>query len=116
MCFSAFYSEPRLSIHVNSTSVMLQFEMEGFPKPEVIWVDEHNQSLSHHLELLHHTEDGLYLVKSSYEAQTPAVNVTFILKNLLLNQKLQKSVIYSKDFLSIFTVLLIFIIGFDICL
>lgn len=112
--YGAFYSEPRLSIHANSSSVRVQYETEGFPKPEVIWQDEHNQSLSHHLELLDHTEVGLYLVKSSYEAQTPVVNVTFILKNHLLNQKLQKSVIYSKDFLSIFTFLQIFIIDFDL--
>ncbi|XP_051773500.1 CD276 antigen-like isoform X2 [Ctenopharyngodon idella] len=93
--YGAFYSEPRLSIHANSTTVMVQFETEGFPKPEVIWLDEHGQSLIHHLELHDQTEDGLYLVKSSYEAQKPVVNVTFTLKNHLLNQKLQRPVIFS---------------------
>ncbi|KAK9964277.1 hypothetical protein ABG768_005467 [Culter alburnus] len=93
----AFYSEPRLSIHANSTTVMVQFESEGFPKPEVTWLDEHGQSLIHHLELHNQTEDGLYLVKSSYEAQKPVVNVTFTLKNNLLNQKLLRPVIFSYD-------------------
>ncbi len=43
--------------------------MEGFAKPEVIWLDEYGQSLIHHLEHHDQTEDGLYLVKSRYEAQ-----------------------------------------------
>lgn len=74
---------------------MVQFETEGFPKPEVIWLDEHGQSLIHHLELHDQIEDGLYLVKSSYEAQKPMVNVTFTLKNHLLKQELQRPVIFS---------------------
>lgn len=95
MYSSAFYSEPRLSIHVNSTTVVVQFETEGFPKPEVIWLDEHGQRLIHHLELHDQTEDGLYLVRSRYEAQKPAVNVTFTLKNHLLDQSLERPVIFS---------------------
>ncbi|XP_052429295.1 CD276 antigen isoform X1 [Carassius gibelio] len=92
--YGAFYSEPRLSIHVNSTTITVQFETEGFPKPEVIWLDEYGQGLIHHLELHDQTEDGLYLVRSRYEVQKPAVNVTFTLKNHLLNQKLERPVIY----------------------
>ncbi|KAI2657948.1 CD276 antigen [Labeo rohita] len=95
--YGAFYSEPRLSIHVNSTTVVVQFETEGFPKPEVIWLDEHGQRLIHHLELHDQTEDGLYLVRSRYEAQKPAVNVTFTLKNHLLDQSLERPVIFSYD-------------------
>ncbi|XP_048061384.1 CD276 antigen-like isoform X2 [Megalobrama amblycephala] len=75
----------------------VQFETEGFPKPEVIWLGEHGQNLSYHLELHDQTEDGLYFIKSSYEAQKPAVNVTFTLKNNLLNQNLQRPVILSYD-------------------
>ncbi len=106
MCFysSAFYSEPRLSIHGSSTTVIVQFETEGFPKPEVIWLDEHGQSLIHHLELHDQTEDGLYLVRSRYEAQKPAINVTFTLKNHLLNQNLERPVIYGKELHSEFHV------------
>ncbi|XP_039528494.1 CD276 antigen-like isoform X3 [Pimephales promelas] len=95
----ALYSEPRLSIHVNSSALTVQFETEGFPKPEVIWLDEHGQNLNYHLELHAQTEDGLYLVKSSYEAQKPVVNITFTLKNHLLNQNLQRPVFL--DYVSI---------------
>ncbi|XP_039528493.1 CD276 antigen-like isoform X2 [Pimephales promelas] len=77
----------------------VQFETEGFPKPEVIWLDEHGQNLNYHLELHAQTEDGLYLVKSSYEAQKPVVNITFTLKNHLLNQNLQRPVFL--DYVSI---------------
>ncbi|XP_056108953.1 CD276 antigen-like isoform X3 [Rhinichthys klamathensis goyatoka] len=99
----ALYSEPRLGIHVNSSALTVQFETEGFPKPEVIWLDEHGQNLNYHLELHDQSKDGLYLVKSSYEAQKPAVNVTFTLKNHLLNQKLQRPMFlsYGKDPLSL---------------
>ncbi|CAM4726175.1 unnamed protein product [Leuciscus chuanchicus] len=93
--YGALYSEPRLSIHVNSSALTVQFETEGFPKPEVIWLDEDGQNLSYHLELHDQKENGLYLVKSSYEAQKPAVNVTFTLKNHLLNQNLQRPVFLS---------------------
>ncbi|XP_059373260.1 uncharacterized protein LOC132110564 isoform X3 [Carassius carassius] len=91
----ALYSEPRLNIYVNSTTVTVEFETEGFPKPEVIWLGENNQNLTYHLEIHDQTEDGLYYIKSSYEAQKPVVNVTFTLKNHLLNQNLQRTVCLS---------------------
>ncbi|XP_042593203.1 CD276 antigen-like isoform X3 [Cyprinus carpio] len=93
--YGALYSEPRFNIHVNSTAVAVQFETEGFPKPEVIWVGEHNQNLSSHLEIQDQTEDGLFYIKSSYEVQKSLVNVTLILKNQLLNQNLERLVFLS---------------------
>ncbi|KAK2896897.1 hypothetical protein Q8A67_011385 [Cirrhinus molitorella] len=95
--YGALYSEPRLSIHVNSSALKVQFETEGFPKPEVIWLGEHNRNLSYHLEIYGQTEDGLYFVKSICEAQKPMLNVTFILKNPLLNQHLQRQVFLNYD-------------------
>lgn len=95
--YGALYSEPRLSIHLNSSALTVEFETEGFPKPEVIWVDEHDQTLSCPLELLKHTEDGLYLIKSRYEVKKQVVNVTFTLKNHLLNQNIHRPVIFSYD-------------------
>ncbi|XP_026079335.1 CD276 antigen-like [Carassius auratus] len=95
--YGALYSEPRFNIHVNSTAVMMQFETEGFPKPEVIWLEEHNQNISYHLEIQDQTEDGLFYIKSSYVVQKPVVNVTLTLKNHLLNQNLQRLVFLSYD-------------------
>ncbi len=62
VCFSDLYSQPRFITHMNST-VTVQFETEGFLKPEVIWLGEHNQKLSYHLELHDKREDGLLLHK-----------------------------------------------------
>ncbi|KAF4105947.1 CD276 antigen-like [Onychostoma macrolepis] len=95
--YGALYSEPRLSIHVNSSALKVQFETEGFPKPEVIWLGEHDQNLSYHLEIHGQTEDGLYFIKSICEAQKPVVNITFTLKNHLLNQNLQRPVFLGYD-------------------
>lgn len=72
---------------------MLKFETEGFPKPEVNWLGNQGENLTHHLELVEQIKDGLYFIKSSYEAQRPMVNVTFTLKNHLLNQNLERPVI-----------------------
>lgn len=97
MTYGALYSEPRLSIHLNSSALTVEFETEGFPRPEVMWVDEHDQSLSYHLELLDQKEDGLYVIKSRYEVKKQAINLTFTLKNHLLNQNIQRPVIFSYD-------------------
>lgn len=91
--FSALYSEPRLSIHINSSAFMVKFETEGFPKPEVNWLGNQGENLTHHLELVEQIKDGLYFIKSSYEAQRPMVNVTFTLKNHLLDQNFERPVI-----------------------
>ncbi|XP_050981431.1 CD276 antigen isoform X1 [Labeo rohita] len=95
--YGAYYSEPRISILVNSSALKVQFETEGFPKPEVTWLGEHNQNLSCHMEIYGQTEDGLYFIKSIFEAQKPVVNVTFTLKNHLLNQNLHRPVFLSYD-------------------
>ncbi|XP_059421969.1 V-set domain-containing T-cell activation inhibitor 1-like isoform X3 [Carassius carassius] len=95
--YGALYSEPRLSIHVNSSTLKVQFETEGFPKPEVIWLGEHDQNLSYNLEIHGQTEDGLYFIKSICEAQKPVINISFTLKNPLLNQNLQRPVVLSYD-------------------
>ncbi|XP_036430990.1 CD276 antigen [Colossoma macropomum] len=95
--YGVFYTEPRLSISFSAKKVSVQYEAEGFPKPEVSWLGEQGQNLSHHTELLEGVdgEIGLYHLKSSYEAPTPALNITFVLKNKLLHQDLQRPVSFS---------------------
>lgn len=93
----ALYTEPRLSISFNATKVTMQYEAEGFPEPEVRWLGEMGQNLSHTTEYSRGVdkEVGLYYLKSSHEAKTPTLKITFILKNQLLNQDLQRLVIFS---------------------
>ncbi|KAK1791038.1 hypothetical protein P4O66_002082 [Electrophorus voltai] len=93
LVYGAFYTEPRLSISASPHGVTVQYESEGFPKPEVQWVGAEDQNLSHHTELTNDSDmaGGLYHLKSIYEAHTYPLSVTFTLKNRLLNQDLQKS-------------------------
>ncbi|KAG9274911.1 CD276 antigen-like [Astyanax mexicanus] len=92
--YGAFYTEPRLSISFTCSNVMVWYEAEGFPKPEVSWSDDQGQNLSHNTELTERLNEtmGLYYLKSSYVAQSPKLNVTFTLKNPLLNQHMQRPV------------------------
>ncbi|KAL6487946.1 hypothetical protein MHYP_G00045720 [Metynnis hypsauchen] len=95
--YGVFYTEPRLSISFSAKKVSVQYEAEGFPKPDVSWLGEQGQNLSHHTEVLEAVDGdiGLYHLKSSYEADTLALNITFVLKNELLHQDLQRLVSFS---------------------
>lgn len=93
----AFYTEPRLSINVSCSTITLLYDAEGFPKPEVGWFGEHGEVLSDHTELIGDTGGaggavGLYHLKSSYVSHNSSLNVTFMLKNQLLNQDLLRPI------------------------
>ncbi|XP_072533489.1 V-set domain-containing T-cell activation inhibitor 1 [Salminus brasiliensis] len=97
--YGAFYTEPRLSISFSRTEVKMEYEAEGFPMPEVEWLGTQGQNLSHNTEIFERVdqEKGLLYLKSSCVAHTHALNVTFVLKNQLLNQDLQRHVSFSSD-------------------
>ncbi|XP_016315164.1 CD276 antigen homolog [Sinocyclocheilus anshuiensis] len=97
LVYTAFYSEPRLSILLKSTDVTVQYETEGYPRPEVMWLGSGGQNLTDHLEVSSASDGGLFYLKSSYIAQSPAFNVTFTLKNPAVHQKLQRHVNVSYD-------------------
>ncbi|XP_051506748.1 CD276 antigen-like isoform X2 [Myxocyprinus asiaticus] len=97
LVYAALYSEPRLSIHLNSKDVTIQYETEGYPKPEVMWLGSGGQNLSDHQEVSSTSDEGLYFLRSSYVTQNPAFNVTFTLKNPVAHQELQRNVIISYD-------------------
>ncbi|XP_067278215.1 V-set domain-containing T-cell activation inhibitor 1 [Pseudorasbora parva] len=97
LVYAAFYSEPRLSIHLNSSDVTVQYETEGYPKPEIMWLGSGGQNLTDHQEVSSASDGGLYYLKSSYVTQNPAFNVTFTLKNPAAHQELQRQVILSFD-------------------
>ncbi|XP_062850982.1 CD276 antigen-like isoform X2 [Trichomycterus rosablanca] len=88
--YGAFYTEPRLSISVNSLTVIVHFETEGYPKPEVTWLGEHGQILNNQTEITERPE-GLFYVNSSCVVEQPALNLSFTLKNQMLNQELHRS-------------------------
>ncbi|XP_056616338.1 butyrophilin-like protein 1 [Triplophysa dalaica] len=96
LIYVAYYSEPRLSIHLNPNDVTIQYETEGFPKPEVVWQDSGGQNLPDQSNVL--SEDkGLFFLRSSYVTKNPAFNITFTLKNPAVYQEMQRHVNFSKD-------------------
>ncbi|XP_021336571.2 V-set domain-containing T-cell activation inhibitor 1 [Danio rerio] len=97
LIYAAPYSEPRLSIHLKSSNVTVQYETEGFPKPEVLWLNSGGQNLTNHQEVSNTSEEGLYYLKSSYVTKNPAINITFMLKNTVAHQELQRHLILNFD-------------------
>ncbi|XP_042593425.1 CD276 antigen-like [Cyprinus carpio] len=97
LVYVASYSEPRLSILLKSTNVTVQYEMEGYPKPEVMWLGSEGQNLTGDLEVSPASDGGLYYLKSSYVTQSPVFSVTFTLKNPAAHQELQRHVNLTYD-------------------
>ncbi|KAL4624126.1 CD276 antigen-like [Arapaima gigas] len=97
--YAAFYSEPRLNIHVWPNGVTLQYQSEGFPEPEVHWRGSAGHSLSHESEVL--PQDGLLVLRSRLVLVNTslAVNVTFTLRNQALDQLLERTVSFQRDHL-----------------
>lgn len=98
---TALYTEPRLTINVHSSDIMVQYETEGFPAPEVTWKGENGKNLSSHIQtsIQPNEETGLYYIKSSYTAPKTPLNFTFTLKNQLMQQYLHRPVSFTgKDF------------------
>ncbi|KAF4089945.1 hypothetical protein AMELA_G00044060 [Ameiurus melas] len=95
--YGAFYTEPRLTINVNSSDVLLQYETEGFPAPVVIWKGEDGENLTDHMKTSVQSDEemGLYYIKSSYTAPNAPLSLTFTLENHLLHQYLQRPVSYT---------------------
>lgn len=97
LIYAAIYSEPRLSIHLKSSNVTVQYETEGYPEPEVMWLNSGGQNLTNHHEVLPASDGGLFYLKSSYVSQNPALNITFMLKNTAAHQELQRHIILNYD-------------------
>lgn len=96
LVYAAFYSEPRLSIHLKSSDVTVQYELEGYPMPEILWLGSRGQNITDHQEVSSASDGGLYYLKSSV-TQNSAFNVTFTLKNPNEHQELQRHVMLSYD-------------------
>ncbi|KAK3553933.1 hypothetical protein QTP70_015287, partial [Hemibagrus guttatus] len=95
--YGVLYTEPKLTIKVSSSGILMHFKTAGFPEPEVKWNNEHGESLSDHIQTSKElsTETGLYNIQSSYMAPNTPFDVTFILENQLLDQYLQRPISYT---------------------
>lgn len=103
LCFSAFYSEPRLQFSLLTDGVDLLVTSDGgYPSPTLQWLMENsditNQTQTH---ITQDTQTGLYVV-SSWISLTEVSNssLTFILHNKHLGQDIRRDIqLYSgKDF------------------
>ncbi|XP_036410957.1 CD276 antigen-like isoform X1 [Megalops cyprinoides] len=95
--FAAFYTEPRLTVQVHPTNVSFWYESEGYPEPEVRWVDPTGQNLSHHTEVSpSEGDDGLFSLRTRLDLDhSLGVNYTFTLKNQLINQVIERPLVFS---------------------
>ncbi|KAM9477542.1 CD276 antigen isoform 1-T1 [Clarias gariepinus] len=113
--YGALYTEPRLTINVHSSDIMVQYETEGFPAPEVTWKGENGKNLSSHIQtsIQPNEETGLYYIKSSYTAPKTPLNFTFTLKNQLMQQYLHRPVSFTGEQTSCLTAAILAVV---ICL
>ncbi|MCI4376818.1 hypothetical protein PGIGA_G00192690 [Pangasianodon gigas] len=95
--YGAFYTEPKLTINARSSDILVQYETEGFPEPQVMWKGEHGENLGNNIQTFTQTDEemGLYYIKSVYTAPNSPLSFTFILENQLLHQYLQRPVSYT---------------------
>ena len=91
----ALYSEPRLSIQVNWTSVSVVYETEGYPEAQVQWEDSAGQQLVHQTQVST-LQEGLVFLRTQIvplDNSKNTFNLTFILKNQNIKQILKRVVI-----------------------
>ena len=95
VCVSpALYSEPRLSIQVNGSSVSVVYETEGYPEAQVQWEDSAGQQLVHQTQVSP-LQEGLLFLRTQIvplENSKHTFNLTFILKNQHVQQTLERVV------------------------
>uniref|UniRef100_W5M2N1 CD276 antigen-like n=1 Tax=Lepisosteus oculatus TaxID=7918 RepID=W5M2N1_LEPOC len=94
LSFAGYYTEPRLSIELRSTSATFLYESEGFPEPLVNWQNWEGRNISHFTEVVQQpSEDGLFSLRSQIEVDSAAgANYTFILENQILSQVITRNV------------------------
>ncbi|KAL4629490.1 CD276 antigen-like [Arapaima gigas] len=97
--FAAFYTEPRLTIQMEHSKVTLRYESEGYPAPEVHWVDPEGQNLLYSTNVFQPNGGSkLFSLQSDLVLEPQQkVNYTFTLKNSLLGQVIERPVIFSCD-------------------
>ncbi|KAJ8387513.1 hypothetical protein AAFF_G00156140 [Aldrovandia affinis] len=97
LIFAAFYTEPRLTVQVHCSNVSFRYESKGYPEPEVWWIDSEGRNLSHHTEVSSSKEDdGLLFLQTNLELdRSIGANLTFTLKNRLINQVIERPVSFS---------------------
>ncbi|KAL0961763.1 hypothetical protein UPYG_G00331390 [Umbra pygmaea] len=92
----SFYTEPRLTVQGCSFNVTFLYETEGYPEPEVQWLDSGGQILTHNLSVTESSRaPGLLSLRTQLVVQAgEQVNYTFSLRNQVLEQVIERPMSY----------------------
>ncbi|XP_034150736.1 CD276 antigen-like isoform X2 [Esox lucius] len=95
--YAAFYTEPRLTVCGRTSNVTFLYETEGYPEPEVHWLDPQGFKLDYNLSVTQSARaPGLLLslrAQLVVQAGLP-INYTFSLKNQVLEQVIERPLSY----------------------
>uniref|UniRef100_A0A674D9T4 Ig-like domain-containing protein n=1 Tax=Salmo trutta TaxID=8032 RepID=A0A674D9T4_SALTR len=98
--YAAFYTEPHLTVQAQHSYMTFLYETDGYPEPEVRWLDPHGHNLTHNISVTQSSRaPGLLLsLRTQLVMQAGgAVNFTFSLKNQLLEQVMERSLSYENN-------------------
>uniref|UniRef100_A0AAY5KCQ0 Ig-like domain-containing protein n=1 Tax=Esox lucius TaxID=8010 RepID=A0AAY5KCQ0_ESOLU len=98
--YAAFYTEPRLTVCGRTSNVTFLYETEGYPEPEVHWLDPQGFKLDYNLSVTQSARaPGLLLslrAQLVVQAGLP-INYTFSLKNQVLEQVIERPLSYGEQ-------------------
>ncbi|XP_023996908.1 CD276 antigen [Salvelinus sp. IW2-2015] len=98
--YAAFYTEPHLTVQAQHSYMTFLYETEGYPEPEVRWLDLNGHNLTHNISVTQSSRaPGLLLsLRTQLVMQAGgAVNYTFSLRNQLLEQVMERSLSYESS-------------------
>ncbi|XP_055749263.1 CD276 antigen-like [Salvelinus fontinalis] len=98
--YAAFYTEPHLTVQAQHSYMTFLYETEGYPEPEVRWLDPNGHNLTHNISVTQSSRaPGLLLsLRTQLVMQAGgAVNYTFSLRNQLLEQVMERSLSYESS-------------------
>ncbi|XP_045556017.1 CD276 antigen homolog isoform X2 [Salmo salar] len=96
--YAAFYTEPHLTVQAQHSYMTFLYETDGYPEPEVRWLDPHGHNLTHNISVTQSSRaPGLLLsLRTQLVMQAGgAVNFTFSLRNQVLEQVMERSLSYA---------------------
>ncbi|XP_048849061.1 CD276 antigen-like isoform X2 [Brienomyrus brachyistius] len=95
--FTAFYTEPQLSIQILPRKVNFSYESRGYPMPEVLWTDAKGHKFSDAKVSFSRVEQGLFSLHACLTVDCCELNYTFTVKNQPLGQVIQRHVAFRND-------------------
>ncbi|KAJ7991841.1 hypothetical protein DPEC_G00288050 [Dallia pectoralis] len=97
--YAAFYTEPRLTVLGYPSNITFLYETEGYPEPEVHWLDLDDRNLTQNLSVTQSArEPGLFSLRAQLVVlDERPVRYTFSLKNQVLQQVIERPLRYESS-------------------